>query len=251
MQVFNRTAALIILVPLLFKCTFSQGSAPGQAGPSSSGHFVTWRQSLQDRNIHLTEASLVAALQHPDPEIRSDAALVLAEDKASNAIGAIEDAAANEKDRETQINMALALALLGNAKGVAMLRQACNDAGTSGRLRMYAAKYTLDTNNEGCLSTTEKFLLSAPDLGSREQAISEIVRFQGVSDADARKILTALITSLRDPEPHIRMLASHALVALGNQTAVPELQKAIAGEPLDAVRSALQSDLQRLQEKAH
>ena len=69
--------------------------------------------------------------------------------------------------RETQIEFALALALLGDNKGIAMLQKACDDTHTPAHLRMYAAKYILDTKNGGCLSTVENFLLSAPDLGSR------------------------------------------------------------------------------------
>ncbi len=151
--------------------------------------------------------------------------------------------------RETQIEFALALALLGDNKGIAMLQKACDDTHTPAHLRMYAAKYILDTKNGGCLSTVENFLLSAPDLGSRQLAFSEITRFQHVSDADAQKIFAALVTSLRDAEPQIRTGASGALAELGNQSAVPELQKAIAAENGDAVRSSMHSDLRKLQEK--
>ncbi len=249
MQIILRAAAVIIFGPLLLNCAFSQDSASGQFNPSA-GHFVSWKQELQERKIQLTEESLLAALRNPDPDVRYLAALVLAEDKAGNAVGAIEHAAAHEKVRETQIDLALALALLGDNKGVVMLQQACDDAGTPAHLRMYAAKYILDTKNQGCLSVVENFLLSAPDSGSRQLAFSEMVRFQHVSDADAQKILAALVTSLGDPEPQIRMGASGALAELGNQSAVPELEKAIAAESGDAVRSRMQTDLRKLQQKA-
>jgi HEAT repeat protein len=144
--------------------------------------------------------------------------------------------------------MAAALAVLGDNKGVAMLRQACDDARTPANLRMYAAMYILDTKNKGCVSVVENFLLSAPDSGSRQLAFSEITRFQDVSDADAHKIFAALVTSLGDTDAMIRMGASAALAELGNQSAVPELQKAIAAESGDAVRSKIQHDLQKLQE---
>jgi HEAT repeat protein len=248
MQIILRAAAVIILGSLLLKCAFSQDSPTGQFSPSM-GHFESWKQTLQNRKIQLTEESLLAALRNPDPDIRSLAALVLAEDKAGEAVGAIEHAAAHEKARETQIDMALALALLSDNQGVRMLQQACDDPGTPANLRMYAAKYILDTKNKGCLSVVENFLLSAPDSGSRRLAFSEIVRFQHVSDADAHKIFAALVTSLGDPEPQIRMGASGALAELGNQSAVPELQKAIAAESGDAVRSSMQSDLRKLREK--
>jgi hypothetical protein len=88
MQIIFRVAAVIILGPLLLKCAFSQDSASEQFSPST-GHFESFAQMLQERKIQLTEDSLVAALRNPDPDVRYLAALMLAQDKAGNAEGAI------------------------------------------------------------------------------------------------------------------------------------------------------------------
>jgi HEAT repeat protein len=221
----------------------------GASQDASTGRFATFKQLLVERNIALTEGSLVAALRNTDAHVRYLAALVLAEDKATDAASAIADALASEKVPETRVNIALALAQLGDENGFVALQKDCVDTALATSLRMYAAKYLLDLHNEGCLSAIEDVLRSTKDVGSRVLAMSQLARFQHASEGDADKILDSLTTALSDPDPTVRIAASHALGALGNLSAVPHLQNAIAVEHDEAVRPIMQADLRRLQGK--
>src|ERR1700758_4286571 len=195
----------------------------------STGRLVTFRQLLQERKIELTEDSLVSALRNPDSHIRYLAALVLAEDKAKDAVPAITEALEKEDNPETHVNMALALAQLGSDKGTDSLKEACTDARLSPMFRAYAMKYLLDLGKESCLNSTASLLRSA-DPGVKILALSQLSRFQSVSAADSQAILASVLAALSDPESLVRIAASHALVSLNELSAVPRLEQAVAAE---------------------
>jgi HEAT repeat protein len=217
---------------------------------TSGGHFATFKQLLRERNVSLTGGALVAALRSTDPQVRYLAALVLAEDKEPNAIPAIADALTTEKVPETRVNMALALAQLGDKNGIAALRDDCTNSELAPSLRMYAAKYLLDLHSEGCLSSIEDMARSAKDPGVGTLALSQLARFQHASGADSDKIIGSLAIGLSDKEPMVIIAASHGLSAFGSLAGIQYLQRAIAVEHDGTVRSIMQADLQRLQEKA-
>ena len=52
---------------------------------------------------------------------------------------------------------------------------------------------------------------------------------------------------LSDPEPDVRIAASHAVSRFRAGIAIPSLEKAIAAEKDEGVRSLMQVDLQRVQ----
>lgn len=86
------------------------------------GRSPTTGELLQQHNIPLTEAALVAALQGSDTEVRRLAALMLAENRAKDTIPSITQALAREKVPVNQVDIAFALAQLGEPKGFATLR---------------------------------------------------------------------------------------------------------------------------------
>ena len=216
---------------------------------ASQGRFTTFRKLLQERHVQLTEVSLLAALQNPDPHIRYLAALVLAEDRSQDAVPAIANALAVEKVPETRVNIALALAQLGDEKGLAALQEDCGDPIIPAHLRMYAVKYLLDLHKDGCLSEAADVLRSATDSASRILALSQLPRFRHLSANDSDGITNAVCASLKDRDPSVRIAASHAIVALGDVHAVPRLRAAAAAEPEEAVRLIMHADLQRLGQK--
>jgi len=215
----------------------------------SVGRSASFKELLRERNIELTEPALIAALQNPDSHVRYLAALVLAEDKSTDAVPAIMEALAIEKVPETRVNIALALAQLGGKKGFAKLQGTCDDAEAAPYLRMYAAKYMLDLGEENCLAAVTEVSQSTADLGSRVLALSLLPRFQHASADDSRKILSAGLKALLDSQAEVRIAAGDAVVRLGNLSAIPSLERAIMREQDEAVRSQLNLDLERLKEK--
>lgn len=238
MQTCSRSLAiLILLAPTLL------------SQQASVGHLQSFKQLLRERNIELTETSLVAALQNSDPHVRYLAALVLAGIPSTDAIPAIAAALSVERVPETRVNLALALAQLGDPRGIRTLRDTCDSAGTEARFRLYAAKYILDLGQKGCLNAVIDILQSTADSGSRALALSLLPRFRDPSLAESQKIFNASLKALQDPQAEVRVAAGHTLRTLGNPSGVPNLEQAIARERDDGVRSMLRLDLEELERK--
>jgi HEAT repeat protein len=242
-----RFRILTIVLAILLVMRIS--AFPQKGSPASSGHFATFRELLESRNIDLTTSSLIGALQNRDSHVRYLAALVLAEDKATTAIPAIKEALTAEKIPETRVNIALALAQLGDAQGFTALESTCNNTDAPAYVRMYSAKYLLDLHKESCLDTVVMVAQSADDFGSRIAALSLLPRFQHTSASSSQEILAAILKALSDRESVVRIAASDALGVLGDTSALPYLQHAIVSEQDETVRSRFQADLERLQGK--
>lgn len=269
-----RIASILLTVPLFI----GLGAFPQESFSPSSGHFATSRELLKDRHIELTTPALIAALQNPDSHVRYLAALMLAEDKATTATPAISDALAAEKDPETRVNIAFALAQLGDDRGFAALESACNDANTPALIRMYSTKYLLDLNHESCLNSAIAVAESKEDSGARVTGLSLLPRFHHLSSSNSQRvrdtILNALLDrglrvrvaaidalgllrdasalphleqALSDRDPAARIAASNAIRTLGDASALRFLQNAIATERDETVLSRLRADLKELQ----
>lgn len=210
---------------------------------------ATVKEKLQQHHIGLSKSALVEALRNPDPEVRGLAAVELAGEKAEDAIPEIVHAANEETQPMTRINMAASLTWLGEQTGYEILKDTCHNSGIPGHLRMTAASYLLDVNDGSCLDAALSVLESDSEGGSRMQALSLLPKFKKVSEADSRKIYTLSIKALTDPVPAVRITASNTLVDLGNRSAIPELQNAIVAEHDEVIRSAIEVNLHRLEEK--
>src|ERR1700757_1227436 len=82
-----------------------------------SAPIPTFGELLRRHNIELTQSALIAALKNPDPDVRDLAAQKLAEDGATEATPAIIQALAAERVPWTRMNIALALAEMGESIG--------------------------------------------------------------------------------------------------------------------------------------
>ena len=212
-----------------------------------SGPPPTLRQLLTTRNINLTESSLVEALRNPDPEVRSLAALVLAEDKARDTLPAIQEALQSEKVPQTKTNIALALAELGEQKGFATLESMCGNRDVPAYLRGYATIYMLDLHHESCLGAIFEVLQSDSD--TRALALSQLPKFSNVSEDEAQRIVTVTLAALADVAPSVRISASAALSRLAPSTAISALETALATEQNAAVKSQMEFNLRQLQSR--
>jgi HEAT repeat protein len=240
-----RSTTIVLAILLVMRI-----SAFPQNNPSASnGRLMTFRELLESHNIELTTPALIGALQSPDSHVRYLAALVLAEDKSTSALPAIRKALTTERVPETRVNIALALAQFGDGQGFVALRNGCGDPDAPAYLRMYSAKYLLDLHDESCLNSVVTLARSAVDLGSRVAALSLLPRFQHTLASNSQEILGAVVKALSDQDGVVRIAAGDALGVLGDTSALPYLQHAIAREQDQAVLSRFQADLERLQEK--
>jgi HEAT repeat protein len=188
-------------------------------------------------------------LKSPDAQVRYLAAEKLAEDGVQEAVPSIAEALSTEEVPATRVNIAFALALLGDEKGVSSLKAACGDADVPGYLRIRAARYLLDLHNEDCMNAVLGMLDSNADPDSQTQALSVLPSFQHVSQKDSQRIFDVVVRALEDPTPAVRITASVALGALGNPSALPYLQTAIANERDEVVRSQLESTVRDLRQR--
>ena len=113
---------------------------------TQSASLPTFGELLRRHNIELTQSALIAALKNPDPEVRYLAASKLAEDRASEAIHEIKQALASEKVPWTRMNIAFALAGMGESVGFDTLEDNCKNADTSGHIRARYAEGSPQTD---------------------------------------------------------------------------------------------------------
>jgi HEAT repeat protein len=208
------------------------------------GQPASLAEQLKQHHIELTEAGLLKALRSPDGQVRYLAALRLAEDSDMEAVPAIEKALTAEKTPETRINIAVALVQLGQDKGLLELAGDCKDPGLPGYFRARAMIYMLPRGDKACFRAALDLLRSDPD--SRGQVLSLLPQYQNPSKEEADEIVEVTAKCLDDESAAVRIQASITLGTLANPSAIGDLQRAIAAEGDDIVRSQMQRSLQQL-----
>lgn len=178
------------------------------------------------------------------------AAQKLAQDQMREAIPAIVAALFNETVQGTQVNIAFALAQLGDKTGFESLNSTCHRANDEAGLRMRAAAYLLDLHNESCLDAVIDVAQSDFDFSSRTVAISLLPQFRQVSEDDSQRIRNVVEEALLDKTAAVRLNASNALATLGTASTIPYLERAVTSEKDATVRSQMELDLRRLRENA-
>lgn len=225
-----------------------------QQSPEVGGvKLYRYGELLRDHNIELTEPALLRALKNPDAAVRYLAAMKLAEDKATDAIPAIEQALAVEKVPRDRVNIAVALGLLGDQTGHAELKKVCADKNFIPESRLYAVRYMFDlhSQDEHCLHAAEDIVESRKvKFGDRISALELLPQFQHLTEDESQRVFELVVNCLQDPEPVVRMAASDALAGLGNPSGISYLEAAIARESEEGTRSAMERDLKKLQPNA-
>jgi len=215
----------------------------------TGGPPVSTAAILQQRHIEVTRDGLLGALKNPDAQVRYLAAEKLAEDKMTDAIPSIAEAVAIEKVPATRLNMAYALALLGDKQGILVLKTACDSRDLSSYLRARAAQYLLDMHTESCLNSMLDMLQTTTEPESRSEALSVLRSFEHVSKEDTQRMFALAVKALQDQTPAVRIDASITLATLGNISAITYLRRAMANERDQVVRSQFQDTIRALQQK--
>jgi HEAT repeat protein len=224
--------------------------AGSQPISENNGPLPTFGELLKRHNIQLTQPALVDALRNTDPEVRDLAANKLAEDKAVETIPAIKDALASEKVPWTRMNIAFALAVLGESTGFDALEANCRNHDLPAAIRTRSAGYTIILNHEStvCLRATLDLLESGTN-GDRIEAVSLLPGFHNLSPEDSEKVFAGLQRALHASHAAARLQAGRALADLGDRRGIPELCDAIRAEQEQGIGPQLGQDLRILQEK--
>jgi HEAT repeat protein len=131
----------------------------------------------------------------------------------------------------TKVNIAFALAQLGDEVGISTLEEACHNSKVNPGFRLRAALYLLDLNSNACLPDVLGLLQSKEedDASYRMEALSLVPSFKDVSEDESQKLLAATLDNLTDPTPAVRLSASDALARLGYASAIPYLRRRLLG----------------------
>jgi HEAT repeat protein len=224
-----------------------------QASNLQNAKLYSYGELLRRHNIALTEQSLIAALKNSDADVRYLAAMKLAENKSFDAVPAIRQALVVERVPRDEVNIALALGLLGDESGGAKLRQVCSDNEFIPEFRLYAVRYSQDLHSQdesACLAAAEEIMnTQSANVSDRVTALSLLPRFASLSPKDMQEIEATLRRSLLDSEPTMRMAAGKTIADLGLRSSAQTLSAAVASENDENVRAVLKRDLERLESK--
>jgi HEAT repeat protein len=150
----------------------------------------------------------------------------------------------------TRVDLGYALAKLGEEKGRVALQDICQDSGLAPHTRVTAARFMLsfDRENSACPNALID-VIEQGETGFRVEAAALLPEFHDLSPEDSERALQALLKALAAKELVVRHSASQALGLMGNKSAIPYLQSALANEPDEFVRVEMRVDLKKLHEK--
>jgi HEAT repeat protein len=229
-------------------------NAQVEVPPTTPLRLLTLSEALKDHGIDIAPASLIAALKNSDPYVRTLAAHKLAEDRVLEAIPLIESALAVETNPRARIGFAGALAEFKVPKGVEELQAICSDPKLPIAVNIESATYLQMAHLPiaVCADTILDSLSIEADASYRDSALYPLAAmYREVSPDKASRILSAIEALLKDPaqQPHVRLMASHALTQIGASSSIEALKDAILREEDPNMKSILQADLDILQKK--
>jgi len=201
---------------------------------------------LTREHVPLTRPGLLSALGSDSANIRDLAAAELAVQHAKDAVPDIYGALIVEHVPAVRVNMAYSLAQLGDPRGRNSLRDDCTTRGLRMDLRLTAASYLAQLHDASCIDTIFEALQPNVSSDVQVQALSLIPEFAKLDERIASQLNALLLRSLSAGEASVRLEASDVIRNLGDRSAIPALEAAIAGESDDEVRAVMQASLETL-----
>ncbi len=242
-----------LLVTALFISNVGAAAAFAQDIELSTPQNHSFKEELASHGLTaLSEGSLIAALSDSDPQVRTMAAMKLAEDHHDDAAPAIESALSREQDLKAQIGLSQALWGLHDDFGIAHLHAMCADSSLSfiTLISVVDALRLAHTPAGVCAETFFAAMGRSKEPG--EIAMGE-TRLSAIycdsTPEQARRILIALRLYLADrkQEAVIRVGASQALADIGTPECAEAIRAAISEEQNPGDRVFFESTLKSLQ----
>jgi HEAT repeat protein len=210
----------------------------------------TIEQELNKYRVPVTQLGLQSALKDHRPEVRGLAAGELAEMKDTSSVPLIVKALKVEKDPLVKFNMATALISLNSHAGNRALLSICDEASLPEESRLGAASRLVDAGDFNCLSSVENILRTTTNSSNKVSALMILTRVKAMPASLTPRVHNTLLASLQDPVSAVRQYASECIANLGDKTAIPNLQAAIANEPDELTRKRMEESLKTLESKA-
>lgn len=203
---------------------------------------------LTREHVPLTRSALLSALGSDSANIRDLAAAELAVQHAKDAVPDIYGALIVEHVPAVRVNMAYSLAQLEDPRGSNSLRDDCRTRELRMDLRLTAASYLAQLHDPSCIDTIFEAQQSNVSSDVQVQALSLIPEFAKLDESKAPQLNALLQRSLSAADASVRLEASELISNLGDRSAIPALEAAIAGESDDQVWAVMQDSLRTLRE---
>ena len=207
----------------------------------------TSSEILRDHGIDGSEPSLISALRNPDSQVRTTAAYKLASGHFSDAVPAVEQALAEEKDELARVGLATALVSLHDPLGIAFLQERCADAREPIRSAMVATQeiQLYGASPSGCVESMVERLQDPSSADYRDALIPLVASlYPSATKAQATIIVSSLQRMLNDKsqQAYVRMAAGHGLAQIGLPSSLAFIEEALSTETDEVMRSAFMSD---------
>jgi HEAT repeat protein len=222
-----------------------------------SGPLRSFAEDLASHGVtDLSEESLISALSNSDPEVRSVAALKLAEDHHDDAAPAVESALSREQDPNAQIAISEGLWGLHDDKGIAHLHAMCaNPSLKFTTLISVIDALSITRSPAGvCAETFFAAMGRTKEPGEIAAGTTRLsVIYRDATPSQALRILTTLRSLLADTgqEADIRLEASKALAEIGTPECAAAIRSAISQEQNPDIRVFFEATLKGLQKNPH
>jgi hypothetical protein len=234
---------------------FAQGV--GELENVGSGPLRSFAEVLASHGVtDLSEESLISALSNSDPEVRSVAAMKLAEDHHDDAAPAVESALSREQDLNAQIAISKGLWGLHDHKGIAHLHAMC----TNPSLKFMTLISVIDalsiphSPTGVCAETFFAAMGSSKEPAEIAAGTTRLsVIYRDATPVQALRILTTLRLLLADTkqEADVRLEASQALAEIGTPECAAAIRTAISQEENPDIRVFFEATLKGLQKGPH
>jgi len=198
--------------------------------------------------VGLSKPELLKALRSPDSHIRGLAATQLAGNRAFDTIPQIAQALSVEPEELVRLNIAYALAHMGDQRGIAALKEACAYADKPWN-RVVAAQYLLALNDESCLEEIVEIIESKADPDGPQDAISILPSFHNPPKELAYRIRQIMINALSDSSLTVRITAAIAIQQLHDAAFLPYLREAMNREEDETGKGRITEAMQTLETK--
>jgi HEAT repeats len=195
----------------------------------------TFAAGLERHNIPVTEPALLAALRHPDGEVRSLAAAQLAAMDDHSALKEIVRAFQDERDPQVQVNLAGAGSWLGSRLAIEQLETSCRDVNVPSTARLDAARYISHKQLATCFPAVREIAQNDQDADVRVQAVTAAVVYRG----QAEGAQAVAVRALKDLDPSVRIAGADALRSLQATGEIGSLENALQGEGDETAREHL------------
>ena len=216
-----------VLGILLVGCLSGLG-AQARTG-TDGGHITSFSDYLKAKGFGTSEAELKSAIQSDDPQVRSAASAMLAQQKFPDADSIIVMAIVREPDEQAKIAMAVTLMNLGDSAGTSVLTSTCSSVNADSQASSMAAAYlAIAGKAKACIPAQ----LERLRVDEQTDAFGGDLSLLGVLYPQASKeqqavMIGALERALKGPSAYNRLIACDVFSKVDPKAALPAIQAAI------------------------